>query len=164
VLLTGFDRADALASLVVAGLMARAGYGLVRESWKIFLEAAPEGVDPATVAAGMRGVDGVVQVHDLHVWTITSGFPALSAHVLVTPGHDCHAVRGRLQRLLREEYGIEHTTLQVDHVPEPLLTIGRAASVGEAEHSRPQDGRSRNGTAEDRDEPETGPDPQHGPR
>ena len=127
VLLTGFDRADALASLVVAGLMARAGYGLVRESWKIFLEAAPEGVDPATVAAGMRGLDGVVQVHDLHVWTITSGFPALSAHVLVSPGHDCHGVRLELEALVRKEYGIEHTTLQVEHAASDILTIGRGA-------------------------------------
>jgi cobalt-zinc-cadmium efflux system protein len=164
VLTTGFARADALASLVVAALMARAGFKLVRESWRIFLEAAPEGLEPAAIGTAMAADPEIAEVHDLHVWTITSGFPALSAHVLVTPGHDCHAVRGRLQRLLREEYGIEHTTLQVDHVPEPLLTIGRAASVGEAEHSRPQDGRSRNGTAEDRDEPETGPDPQHGPR
>ncbi|WP_034277575.1 cation diffusion facilitator family transporter, partial [Actinospica robiniae] len=127
VLLTGFDRADALASLVVAGLMARAGYGLVRESWKIFLEAAPEGVDPAAVAGGMRALDGVVQVHDLHVWTITSGFPALSAHVLVSPGHDCHGVRLELEALVRKEYGIEHTTLQVEHAASDILTIGRGA-------------------------------------
>jgi cobalt-zinc-cadmium efflux system protein len=127
VLLTGFNRADALASLVVAGLMARAGYGLVRESWKIFLEAAPEGVDPAEVAGGMRALDGVVQVHDLHVWTITSGFPALSAHVLVSPGHDCHGVRLELEALVRKEYGIEHTTLQVEHAASDILTIGRGA-------------------------------------
>jgi len=127
VLLTGFNRADALASLVVAGLMARAGYGLVRESWKIFLEAAPEGVDPAAVAGGMRGLDHVVQVHDLHVWTITSGFPALSAHVLVSPGHDCHGVRLELEALVRKEYGIEHTTLQVEHAASDILTIGRGA-------------------------------------
>ena len=67
----------------------------------------------------------VAEVHDLHVWTITSGFAALSAHVLVRPGEDCHAVRGRLQELLREKYGIQHTTLQVDHAAEPLLTIER---------------------------------------
>ena len=138
VMVFGFDRADALASLVVAALMAKAGYGLVRESWKIFLEAAPEGVDPVTLGVRLRELDGVVQVHDLHVWAITSGFPALSAHVLVAPGRDCHAVRLELEELLRHEYSIEHTTLQVDHAPAEILTIGHAVPVPEghpAEHS-----------------------------
>jgi len=126
VVTSGFDRADAVATLVVAALMARAGYGLVRESWKIFLEAAPEGVDPAALGTRLLKSDGVVQVHDLHVWTITSGFPALSAHVLVAPGRDCHAVRQDLEKLLHSEYDIEHTTLQVDHAPSEILTIGRA--------------------------------------
>jgi cobalt-zinc-cadmium efflux system protein len=130
VLATGFDRADAIASLFVAALMARAGYGLVRDSWRIFLEGAPEGVDPAAIGAAMAGDPDVAEVHDLHVWTITSGFAALSAHVLVVPGHDCHAVRGRLKSLLHDEFGIEHTTLQVDHAVEEVLTIGRG---------RPQD-------------------------
>ncbi|HEY3866948.1 MAG TPA: cation diffusion facilitator family transporter [Actinocrinis sp.] len=162
VLTTGFARADALASLVVAALMAHAGFKLVRESWRIFLEAAPEGLEPAAIGTAMAADPEIAEVHDLHVWTITSGFPALSAHVLVTPGHDCHAVQGRMQRLLHEQFGIEHTTLQVDHAPEALLTIGRAASVGEAEHSRAQDARPRGGAAQDRDEPETGPGAQHG--
>ena len=138
VMVFGFDRADALASLVVAALMAKAGYGLVRESWKIFLEAAPEGVDPVTLGVRLREPDGVVEVHDLHVWAITSGFPALSAHVLVAPGQDCHAVRLELEELLRHEYSIEHTTLQVDHAPAEILTIGHAVPVPEGhptEHS-----------------------------
>jgi cobalt-zinc-cadmium efflux system protein len=137
VMVFGFDRADALASLVVAALMAKAGYGLVRESWKIFLEAAPEGVDPVALGARLRELDDVVQVHDLHVWAITSGFPALSAHVLVAPGRDCHAVRVELEELVRREYSIEHTTLQVDHAPAEILTIGHAVPVPEghpAEH------------------------------
>lgn len=125
VLTTGFDRADAIASLFVAGLMARAGYRLVRDSWRIFLEGAPAGLDPAAVGGAMAADPQVSEVHDLHIWTITSGFAALSAHVLVVPGQDCHAVRGRLQELLREQYGIKHTTLQVDHAPEALLTIER---------------------------------------
>ena len=133
VLTTGFDRADALATLVVAALMAKAGYGLVRESWKIFLEAAPEGVDPVALGTRLRELDGVVQVHDLHVWTITSGFPALSAHVLVAPGQDCHGVREGLEELLRSEYEIEHTTLQVDHAPAEILTIGRGAPAPDVE-------------------------------
>jgi cobalt-zinc-cadmium efflux system protein len=125
VLTTGFARADAIASLFVAALMARAGYRLVRDSWRIFLEGAPEGLDPAAVGAAMAADPEVAEVHDLHVWTITSGFAALSAHVLVVPGQDCHAVRGRLKDLLHSEYGIDHTTLQVDHAAEDVLTIGR---------------------------------------
>ena len=156
VLTTGFARADALASLVVAALMARAGFTLVRESWRIFLEAAPKGLEPAAIGAAMAADPEIAEVHDLHVWTITSGFPAMSAHVMVTPGHDCHAVQGRMQRLLREQYGIEHTTLQVDHAPEPLLTIGRTASIGETEHSRPEDGHPREGVGENGDMPESG--------
>jgi cobalt-zinc-cadmium efflux system protein len=123
VLLTGFSRADAIASLLVAALMLRAGYGLVRESWKVFLEGAPAGLEPDRVGTALAAVPGVVEVHDLHIWTITSGFPALSAHVLVAPGLDCHAVRQRLEHTLRDELRIDHTTLQVDHAAPRYLTL-----------------------------------------
>ncbi|MCB5908671.1 cation diffusion facilitator family transporter [Streptomyces pinistramenti] len=118
VLTTGFARADALATLVVVALMLRAGYGLVRESGRIFMEAAPAGVDPDALGDHLVATDEVVEVHDLHIWQITSGQPALSAHILVAPGGDCHKVRRRLQELLSTEYGITHATLQVDHVGE----------------------------------------------
>lgn len=127
VLFTGFGRADAIASLLVVGLMLRAGYGLVRDSGRVFLEAAPAGVDPDALGDRLAAQDTVVEVHDLHVWQITSGQNALSAHVLVQPGGDCHAVRRALQTLLLDGYGIGHATLQVDHVgedtDEPLLQI-----------------------------------------
>jgi len=135
VLLTGFDRADALASLVVAGLMGRAGYGLVRDSWRILLEAAPTGVEPQRVGGALAALPGVVEVHDLHIWTITSGFPALSAHVLVSPDEDCHALRLDLERELRERHGITHTTLQVDHARAELLRVGRGPADGGADAS-----------------------------
>lgn len=115
VMLTGFDRADALAALVVAGLMIRSGYGLVRESGRIFLEAAPAGLDPDLIGPAMADRPGVDEVHDLHIWDVTSGMPALSAHVLVDPDGDCHAVRRDLEVLLKGKYRIDHTTLQVDH-------------------------------------------------
>jgi cobalt-zinc-cadmium efflux system protein len=124
VVTTGFARADAMASLVVALLMLKAGTGLVRDSWKVLLEAAPADVDPAEVGALLTDQHGVAEVHDLHVWTITSGFPALSAHVLVDAGRDCHALRLDMERLLHNKWGIDHTTLQVDHVGGELLTIG----------------------------------------
>lgn len=115
VLVTGFARADALAALVVAALMAKAGWGLVRESGRIFLEAAPAGLDPQVIGAQLASQPKVVEVHDLHIWQITSGQPALSAHVLVDPGCDCHATRVEIESLLRSQYQLDHTTLQVDH-------------------------------------------------
>ena len=115
VLLTGFVRADAIAALVVAALMLRAGWGLVRESGRIFLEAAPAGLDPDEIGARLAALPDVAEVHDLHVWESTSGQPALSAHVLVTPGADCHAVQLRIETCLREGHHLDHTTLQVDH-------------------------------------------------
>jgi cobalt-zinc-cadmium efflux system protein len=115
VVLTGLDRADAVAALVVAALMVRSGVRLVRASTRVFLEAAPENVDPDEIGAAMAGVPGVVEVHDLHVWEVTSGFPALSAHVLVLPGADCHDARRAIERMLAERFDLSHTTLQVDH-------------------------------------------------
>lgn len=117
VLLSGFDRADAIASLVVAALMLRSGWSLLRASGRVLLEAAPEGVDPQAVGHAMASQPGVVEVHDLHVWEVTSGFTALAAHVLVKPGDDCHAVRRALQAMVAERFEIEHVTLQVDHAP-----------------------------------------------
>ena len=125
IVLTGWVRADGVATLLVAALMVKAGVGLVRASGRILLEGAPVGVDPAQVGTRLAGVDGVAEVHDLHVWLISSTQPALSAHVLVNRDRDCHATRHDLERLLREEYAIQHTTLQVDHADGGLLQIER---------------------------------------
>ena len=116
VLATGWSRFDPIASLLVAALMLRSSWSLIRDSGRIFLEAAPTGIDPDAVAATLAEDADVVEVHDLHVWTVTSGFPALAAHVLVSPEPDCHAARRRLEQLLAERFGLRHTTLQVDHV------------------------------------------------
>jgi cobalt-zinc-cadmium efflux system protein len=129
---TGFSRADAIASLLVVALMFKAGIGLVRESGRIFLEAAPAGLVPDEIGRAMAARPGVAEVHDLHIWQITSGTPAASAHVLVAPGQDCHAVRSDLEQLLAGTYLIAHATLQVDHAPEQLLSI---ASYGAREKS-----------------------------
>jgi cobalt-zinc-cadmium efflux system protein len=121
--LTGFTRADGIAALVVVALMVKAGVGLVRESSRIFLEAAPAGVDPEQIGRAMATRPHVAEVHDLHVWEITSGQPALSAHVLVEPGQDCHVVRTDLASLLAAQHHIEHVTLQLDHARGELLSI-----------------------------------------
>ena len=125
ILATGFNRADGIASLVIAAIMLRAAYGLLRDSGRVLLEAAPEGMDAALIGRALASHPHVVNVHDLHVWQIGSGFPALSAHVLVAPEDDCHAVRRELETLLASEFGISHTTLQVEHeTAGRLLTIG----------------------------------------
>jgi cobalt-zinc-cadmium efflux system protein len=115
ILLTGFERADPIASLLVAALMLRSALGLLRDSGRVFLEAAPPGLDPQEIGRALVAATDVVEVHDLHVWELSVGFPALSAHVLVARDADCHAARRVLEGLLRERFGLEHTTLQVDH-------------------------------------------------
>jgi cobalt-zinc-cadmium efflux system protein len=116
VLATGWDRFDPLAGLAVAALCIRSSWTLLRESNRIFMEGSPPGIDPDEVARAIATDDVVVEVHDLHVWTVTSGFPALAAHVLVSPDADCHAARRRLQQLLDSRFHLHHVTLQVDHV------------------------------------------------
>lgn len=115
VLATGWVTADPLVSLVIAGLVLWSAWGVLSESTGILLEAAPAGLDVQAVAHALSAQPGVVGVHDLHVWTITSGFPSLSAHVVVTAAADCHAIRAELERVLHEQFGLEHTTLQVEH-------------------------------------------------
>jgi cobalt-zinc-cadmium efflux system protein len=125
VLVAGFDRADGIAALFVSALMLRSGWGLLRESGRVLLEVAPAGMDPQAIGGAMAREPGVVEVHDLHIWEVTSGFPALAAHVIVKPGDDCHAMRRRLQRMLEDRFAIEHVTLQVDHATE----VGRLLEI-----------------------------------
>jgi cobalt-zinc-cadmium efflux system protein len=123
ILITGFDRADAIASLLVAALMLRSALGLLRDSGRIFLEASPKGLDPDRIGRTMAEQPGVVEVHDLHVWEVTSEFPALSAHVTVAQDADCHRARLELAELIEREFGIHHSTLQVEHEPKQVLQI-----------------------------------------
>ena len=123
ILLTGFDQADAIASLLVAGLMLRSAIGLLHDSGRIFLEASPKGLDPDRIGGTMAAQPGVVEVHDLHVWEVTSEFPALSAHVTVEADSDCHRTRLELAELIERQFGIHHTTLQVEHEPKRLVQI-----------------------------------------
>ena len=118
ILATGWLEADPLVSVLIGVLILVSSWSILRDSTAILLEAAPSGIDTRAVGERLARAPGVVEVHDLHIWTITSGFPALSAHVLVGRGEDCHARRLELARLLQDEFGIEHTTLQVDHVGE----------------------------------------------
>jgi cobalt-zinc-cadmium efflux system protein len=115
ILITGFRRADAIASLLIAALMLHASYGLLKASLRVMMEAAPEGTDPDTIGRVMAAHAGVAEVHDLHVWEVTSGFAAISAHVVVDAGHDCHEIRRALTTMLRDRFELAHSTLQVEH-------------------------------------------------
>jgi cobalt-zinc-cadmium efflux system protein len=121
ILATGWVRADAVAALLVAGLMLRASWRLLRDSGRVLLDIAPAGLPVEEIGTAMAAHPRVVEVHDLHVWEVTTEFPTLSAHVLVEPGADCHGIRRELEQLLRERFSLEHTTLQVDHAPPAQL-------------------------------------------
>jgi len=123
ILVTGFNRADAIASIFVAALMLRSGWSLQRKAVRVLLEGAPEDTVPEEVGWAMARTEHVSEVHDLHVWELAPGHPVLTAHVLVAPRADCHAIRRGLESMLRQRFQIEHTTLQVDHAHERLLSI-----------------------------------------
>ena len=128
ILATGWVEADPLVSILIGVLVLASAWSILRDSTEILLESTPRGIDAGELGRRLAAAPGVVEVHDLHVWTITSGFPALSAHVLVRPGEDCHARRRELERLLHDEFGIGHTTLQVDHASDDgLVEMGRFA-------------------------------------
>ena len=113
--ISGWTRADAAASLLIAALMLQAGIVLLAQAGRVLLEAAPRGMDVEEIGEALAAHPHVANVHDLHVWEVTSDFPALSAHVIVHPGDDCHTIRCELESLLETRFGIAHTTLQVDH-------------------------------------------------
>jgi cobalt-zinc-cadmium efflux system protein len=121
VLTTGWDQADPIVSILIAVLILIGSWRLVREPFNVLMESAPAGIDVQEVGAAMCGVPGVREVHDLHVWEVTSGFPALAAHVRTEPAEDVDVVRERIEQMLLERFELEHTTLQV--VVEPLLQI-----------------------------------------
>ncbi len=131
ILATGFERADAIAALLVAALMLRSAFFLLRDSGRVLLEIAPSSLEVSEIGVAMAAHAHVAEVHDLHVWEIGSGFPALSAHVLVEPDADCHGIRRELESLLNERFGVDHTTLQVDHaLADRLLQIGPGRPAG----------------------------------
>jgi cobalt-zinc-cadmium efflux system protein len=126
ILTTDWEYADPAVSVLIGVLVLGSSWGILRDSTQILLEGSPPGTDVQEVGRAMAETAGVTQVHDLHVWTITSGFPALAAHVLVGRDVDCHLKRLELEAMLRERFGLEHTTLQVDHEHGELLQIERA--------------------------------------
>jgi cobalt-zinc-cadmium efflux system protein len=140
VLATGWTRADPIASLVVAALMAWTGAHLVRAAGRVFLEAAPQGLDPQALGAELAAVAGVAQVHDLHVWVLGADVAAMSAHVLVQPEFDCHEVAAGLRHRLAAQHGLEHVTLQVDHAEQQLHDADNCTDLHGVVHLSPDAG------------------------
>ena len=136
ILTTGFRRADPIVSLLIAALMLRSGASLLRASGRVFLEAAPTGLDPQAIGRALARHAGVVEVHDLHVWEVSSGFPALSAHVVADPGVDHDRLLHELQAMLTDRYAISHSTIQIDrdHGAELIQLRSRVPRTG------PEDG------------------------
>ncbi len=126
ILVTGWEYADPLVSVLIGLLVLGSSWTILRDSVGVLLEASPRGLDVEEIGRAMAATPGVVQVHDLHVWMITSGFPALAAHVLVGADDDCHAKRRELERLLHDRFEVEHTTIQVDHDRPEILQIENA--------------------------------------
>ena len=124
---TGWRYADPLVGVLIGIFLVVTSWSVLRESTLVLLEAAPRELDAEEIGRAIATQPGVVEVHDLHVWQITSGFPSLSAHVLVREGDDCHRIRRTTERMLADRFAITHTTLQVDHDHmDALLTISPA--------------------------------------
>ncbi len=114
ILATGWEPIDPLVGIAIAVLILASSVRLVRDPLDVLMEAAPPGVDVEAVARAIGSVDGVLAVHDLHVWSVTPGFEALAAHVVVARGADRDRARREAEFVLRDRYGIEHTTLQME--------------------------------------------------
>jgi cobalt-zinc-cadmium efflux system protein len=128
----GPQEADAIAAMLIALLILLGSWRLIRDPLDVLLESAPRDLDVQEVGAAMCRVEGVREVHDLHIWTVTSGFPALAAHLRVDPHGDPDEIRLQVETLLRERFGISHTTLQT--MAERLLAIeDRRPAAGEPE-------------------------------
>ncbi len=128
--LTGFLLADPLVSLVVGVFIVPRTWNVLRQAVHVLMEGVPPHLDLREIEGAMREAHGVRAVHDLHVWTLTSGTDAMSAHVLVDDLADGRHILGDLQHLLRERFGIEHTTIQLETDRSPVLQIGRAGEGG----------------------------------
>ena len=130
ILLGGSPVVDPIVGLLIALLILASSWRLIKEPFDVLMEAAPAGFDVDGMGAAICGEEGVRSVHDLHVWTVTAGFGAIAAHVVVAQGSDRDLIRRRLELTLREHFGIEHTTLQMEEEADPgLLHVENAPST-----------------------------------
>jgi cobalt-zinc-cadmium efflux system protein len=118
---------DPIVGLLIAALVLASSWRLIKEPFNVLMESAPADIDVEGVGRTICQEEGVRSVHDLHVWTVTSGFGAIAAHVVVAEGSDRDLIRRRLELTLRESFGIEHTTLQMEEeASEDLLRVENA--------------------------------------
>ncbi len=124
VLLGGSPIVDPIVGLLIAALVLASSWRLIKEPFNVLMESAPADIDVEGVGRTICQEEGVRSVHDLHVWTVTSGFGAIAAHVVVAEGADRDLIRRRLELTLRESFGIEHTTLQMEEeASQDLLSV-----------------------------------------
>jgi cobalt-zinc-cadmium efflux system protein len=119
--LTGWVAADLIATLAIGVLILVSSWRLVHEAVHVLMEGAPSHLDVDDLIRSLNAVEGIAGIHDLHVWTITSGYPALAVHVTCDDGASREMLLARVNRLLRERYGIEHTTIQIERAIPPEL-------------------------------------------
>jgi cobalt-zinc-cadmium efflux system protein len=131
----GWNEADPVIALLVAVLCVASARRLIAEPVRILLERAPPHLDPQAIGRALCAVEGVLEVHDVHAWTITSGFDAVSVHVIAAPGTDQHALLHVLEELLQTQFDVNHTTIQVDRDHRAPLSIHR---VGCPEAPKPR--------------------------
>ncbi|MBC7092442.1 cation transporter [Candidatus Bipolaricaulota bacterium] len=135
ILATGWTPADALVSLLIGAVILVGAWRVLRRSVHILAEGVPEGLSAAAVGAAMAQVPGVAEVHDLHVWAVGPGYAALSAHVVLADQtlSETQAVMQELKRVLADEFGIQHTTIQFECAS---CGQGRLACLGPGGHPR----------------------------
>lgn len=131
VLLGGSAIVDPIVGLLIAVLVLASSWRLIKEPFDVLMEAAPADLDVDGMGAAICAEEGVRSVHDLHVWTVTAGFGAVAAHVVVSQGRDRDLIRRRLELVLAERFGIEHTTLQMEEeADQGLLRVENAPTGG----------------------------------
>jgi cobalt-zinc-cadmium efflux system protein len=123
VILTGWRYADPLIGAAIGAIVVVSSWSLIRQSLRILMEVAPDDCDPDQIGQAIADHAGVKQVHDLHIWTITSGFPALSAHVIAESGIDHDRLLHDLEALIHDRFQITHTTLQIDRDHSELVQL-----------------------------------------
>ncbi|WP_244324499.1 cation diffusion facilitator family transporter [Mycobacterium timonense] len=120
--ITGFRYIDAIVAAAIGLFILPRTWQLMRQALRIIMEVAPPGVDVNGAARDLTAIPGVREVHDLHIWTVTSGMEAATAHVVISDGANWHAVLDSSRQLLAERYGVTHSTIEVEpagHVEQP---------------------------------------------
>jgi cobalt-zinc-cadmium efflux system protein len=123
ILLTGWAVADLVAGALIALFILPRTWALLRQTVNVLLEGAPPHLDVVEIEEALRGAPGVRRVHDLHVWTLTSGRDAMSAHVVVEAGAPSDKILEDLHLILHTRFGVDHTTIQIETEPSPLIQI-----------------------------------------